>query len=118
MAMAFTAWLIAPAPMACTSARPCSRIMPATAPATAGGLEEAETRSASTAGRAGGPAAGGDVTGGGATGCWVAIGGGGLAAARSAEPSHANRRVDGVDGAVPRLGRDSTRNRRKAPAKG
>ena len=32
---ALIAWLSAPAPMACTSAVPCSRIIPAIAPATA-----------------------------------------------------------------------------------
>src|SRR6202521_4395392 len=48
MAMAFTAWLIAPAPMACTSTRPLLRMTPAMAPATATGLEVAETFSTST----------------------------------------------------------------------
>src|SRR6266513_342819 len=48
MAIALTAWLIAPAPMAWTSARPLLRITPAIAPATATGLEVAETLSTST----------------------------------------------------------------------
>src|SRR5258705_1194229 len=48
MAIAFTAWLIAPAPIACTSTRPLLRITPAIAPATATGLEVAETFSTST----------------------------------------------------------------------
>src|ERR1700730_3824878 len=48
MAIALTAWLIAPAPMACTSTRPLLRITPAMAPATATGLEVAETFSTST----------------------------------------------------------------------
>src|ERR1700682_4479133 len=48
MAIALTAWLIAPAPIACTSTRPLLRITPAMAPATATGLEVAETFSTST----------------------------------------------------------------------
>src|SRR4029077_18870439 len=51
MAIAFTAWLIAPAPIACTSTRPLLRITPAIAPATATGLEVAETFSTSTGAR-------------------------------------------------------------------
>src|SRR5207245_4478712 len=51
MAIAFTAWLIAPAPIACTSTRPLLRITPAMAPATATGLEVAETFSTSTGAR-------------------------------------------------------------------
>src|ERR1700694_1464000 len=47
MAIALTAWLIAPAPIACTSTRPLLRITPAMAPATATGLEVAETFSTS-----------------------------------------------------------------------
>src|SRR5438093_7766393 len=48
MATALTAWLIAAAPMACTSARPRSRTMPAMAPATSVGRDEAETFNALT----------------------------------------------------------------------
>src|SRR5439155_12048580 len=48
IAIALTAWLIAPAPMAWTSTRPLLRITPAIAPATATGLEVAETLSTST----------------------------------------------------------------------
>src|SRR5213592_515569 len=48
MAMALTAWLIAPAPIAWTSTRPLLRITPAIAPATATGFEVAETLSTST----------------------------------------------------------------------
>src|ERR1700674_2457758 len=51
MAIAVTAWLIAPAPIACTSTRPLLRITPAMAPATATGLEVAETFSTSTGAR-------------------------------------------------------------------
>src|SRR5712691_181789 len=51
MAIALTAWLMAPAPMACTSTRPLLRITPAMAPATATGLEVAETLSTSTGAR-------------------------------------------------------------------
>src|SRR6266566_5668470 len=51
MAIAFTAWLIAPAPIAWTSTRPLLRITPAIAPATATGLEVAETLSTSTGAR-------------------------------------------------------------------
>src|SRR3989442_2780753 len=51
MAIALTAWLIAPAPMAWTSTRPLLRITPAIAPATATGLEVAETLSTSTGAR-------------------------------------------------------------------
>src|SRR5258708_2909358 len=51
MAIALTAWLMAPAPMACTSTRPLLRITPAIAPATATGLEVAETFSTSTGAR-------------------------------------------------------------------
>src|SRR5512134_3228277 len=40
---AFIAWLTAPAPIACTSARWCSRTTPAIAPATADVREVAET---------------------------------------------------------------------------
>jgi hypothetical protein len=43
MATALTAWLVAPAPIACTSARPFSRTTPAIAPATALGRDRAET---------------------------------------------------------------------------
>src|SRR5260370_11010171 len=46
--MALTAWLIAPAPIACTSTRPLLRMTPAMAPATATGFEVAETLSTST----------------------------------------------------------------------
>jgi hypothetical protein len=48
MAMALMAWLIAPAPMACTSTRCWLRITPAIAPATATGLLVAETLRIST----------------------------------------------------------------------
>src|SRR5712692_2846376 len=48
MAIALTAWLIAPAPIAWTSTRPLLRITPAIAPATATGFEVAETLSTST----------------------------------------------------------------------
>src|SRR6266508_2019625 len=48
MAIALTAWLMAPAPIAWTSTRPLLRITPAIAPATATGLEVAETLSTST----------------------------------------------------------------------
>src|SRR6476646_498660 len=51
MAMALTAWLMAPAPIACTSTRPLLLITPAMAPATATGLEVAETFSTSTGAR-------------------------------------------------------------------
>src|SRR5579859_1725315 len=51
MAIALTAWLMAPAPMACTSTRPLLRMTPAMAPATATGLEVAETFSTSTGAR-------------------------------------------------------------------
>src|ERR1700741_3998726 len=51
MAIAFTAWLMAPAPIAWTSTRPLLRITPAIAPATATGLEVAETLSTSTGAR-------------------------------------------------------------------
>src|SRR5712691_4611705 len=51
MAIAFTAWLIAPAPMACTSTLPLLRMTPAMAPATATGLEVADTFSTSTGAR-------------------------------------------------------------------
>src|SRR5438105_12981872 len=51
MAMALTAWLIAPAPIAWTSTRPLLRITPAMAPATATGFEVAETLSTSTGAR-------------------------------------------------------------------
>src|SRR2546421_8093133 len=51
MAMALTAWLIAPAPMAWTSTRPLLRMTPAMAPATATGFEVAETLSTSTGAR-------------------------------------------------------------------
>src|SRR5438874_12798272 len=51
IAIALTAWLIAPAPMAWTSTRPLLRITPAIAPATATGLEVAETLSTSTGAR-------------------------------------------------------------------
>src|SRR5207302_7160063 len=50
MAMALTAWLIAPAPMAWTSTLPWLRITPAMAPATATGFEVADTFSTSTGG--------------------------------------------------------------------
>ena len=43
MATALTAWLTAPAPIACTSARWCSRTTPAIAPATAEVRESDET---------------------------------------------------------------------------
>src|SRR5215472_2110606 len=51
MAIALTAWLIAPAPIAWTSTRPLLRITPAIAPATATGFEVAETLSTSTGAR-------------------------------------------------------------------
>src|SRR5450631_1710125 len=51
MAIALTAWLMAPAPIACTSTRPLLLITPAMAPATATGLEVAETFSTSTGAR-------------------------------------------------------------------
>src|SRR5215813_14203746 len=51
MAIAFTAWLIAPAPIAWTSTRPLLRITPAIAPATATGFEVADTLSTSTGAR-------------------------------------------------------------------
>src|SRR3989475_1739157 len=51
MAIALTAWLIAPAPMAWTSTRPLLRITPAIAPATATGLAGAETLSTYTGAR-------------------------------------------------------------------
>src|SRR4029077_13661985 len=51
MAIALTAWLMAPAPMAWTSTLPLLRITPAMAPATATGLEVAETLSTSTGAR-------------------------------------------------------------------
>lgn len=43
MIAALRAWLTAPAPMACTSARRCSRTTPAMAPATAEVREPGET---------------------------------------------------------------------------
>src|SRR5258707_9744840 len=48
MAMALTAWLIAPAPMAWTSTFCWVRMTPAMAPATATGFEVAETLRTST----------------------------------------------------------------------
>src|SRR5260370_11234693 len=51
MAIALTAWLMAPAPIACPSTRPLLRITPAMAPATATGLDVAETFSTSTGAR-------------------------------------------------------------------
>src|SRR3977135_1611242 len=51
MAIAVTAWLMAPAPIACTSTRPLLLITPAMAPATATGLEGAETFSTSPGAR-------------------------------------------------------------------
>src|SRR2546430_5435000 len=51
MAIALTAWLMAPAPIAWTSTRPLLRMTPAIAPATATGLEVAETLSTSTGAR-------------------------------------------------------------------
>src|ERR1700693_2177990 len=48
MAIALTAWLMAPAPIACTSTPPLLLITPAMAPATATGLEVADTFSTST----------------------------------------------------------------------
>src|SRR4029077_2316021 len=51
MAMALTAWLMAPAPIAWTSTRPLLRITPAMAPATATGLDVAETFRTSTGAR-------------------------------------------------------------------
>src|SRR5258706_10722705 len=51
MAIALTAWLMAPAPIAWTSTRPLLRITPAIAPATATGLEVAETFKTSTGAR-------------------------------------------------------------------
>src|SRR5665213_819618 len=51
MAIALTAWLMAPAPIACTSTRPLLLITPAIAPATATGLEVADTFSTSTGAR-------------------------------------------------------------------
>src|SRR5438132_4594242 len=53
IAIALTAWLMAPAPMACTSTRLWVRTTPAMAPATATGLDVAETLRISTADRAG-----------------------------------------------------------------
>src|SRR3979411_3295831 len=60
MAIALTAWLIAPAPIAWTSTRVWLRTTPAIAPATATGFEVAETFKISMAARAarGTPAAG------------------------------------------------------------
>src|SRR5207237_2103151 len=60
MAIALTAWLMAPAPIACTSTRLWLRTTPAIAPATATGFEVAETFRISIAARAvrGTPAAG------------------------------------------------------------
>src|SRR2546428_14141754 len=60
MAIAFTAWLMAPAPIAWTSTRLWLRTTPAIAPATATGFEVAETFRISIAARAvrGTPAAG------------------------------------------------------------
>src|ERR1700737_2506411 len=52
MAIAFTAWLMAPAPIACTSTRLWLRTTPAIAPATATGLEVAETFRLAIAARA------------------------------------------------------------------
>src|SRR6266508_4502699 len=84
MATAFTAWLIAAAPMACTSARPRSRTIPAIAPATSVGRDEAETFSARATdgvGAAGGgsvPAAGGVATTASCS-CWLAKGSWGAA---------------------------------------
>src|SRR5437660_1989785 len=49
MAMAFTAWLRAPAPMTWTRARPSLRITPAKAPATELGLDLEDTLSVSMA---------------------------------------------------------------------
>src|SRR5438876_4139008 len=51
MAMALTAWLIAPAPIAWTSTRPLLRITPAMAPATATAFAVAEPLSTSTGAR-------------------------------------------------------------------
>src|SRR5260221_5999154 len=48
MAAALMAWFTAPAPIACTSARLCSRTTPAIAPATAVERERAETLMMST----------------------------------------------------------------------
>src|SRR6267378_5346093 len=53
MAIALTAWLMAPAPMAWTSTRCWVRTTPAMAPATATGLEVADTLRISIAGRGG-----------------------------------------------------------------
>src|ERR1700687_2605151 len=60
MAIALTAWLMAPAPIAWTSTRVWLRTTPAIAPATATGFEVAETFRISIAARAarGTPAAG------------------------------------------------------------
>src|SRR5438445_2128675 len=52
MAMALMAWLMAPAPMACTSTRCWVRTTPAMAPATATGLLVAETLRISNCGSA------------------------------------------------------------------
>src|ERR1700737_497567 len=51
--IALTAWLMAPAPIACTSPRVWLRTTPAIAPATATGFEVAETFKISIAARAG-----------------------------------------------------------------
>src|SRR5260370_26183599 len=56
MAIALTAWLMAPAPMAWTSTLPLLRITPAMAPATATGFEVAETLRTSTGTRSAGTA--------------------------------------------------------------
>src|ERR1700736_2396881 len=60
IAIALTAWLMAPAPIACTSTRVWLRTTPAIAPATATGFEVAETFKISMAARAarGTPASG------------------------------------------------------------
>src|SRR5581483_9473207 len=67
-AIAFTAWLMAPAPMACSSTCPRSRTMPAMAPATAAGREDDETFSAAGAGSATGNGGAGSLHGAAAPG--------------------------------------------------
>src|SRR2546425_11603850 len=63
--MALPAWLMAPAPMAWTSTRCWVRTTPAMAPATATGLEVADTFRISIAGRGGLGGAAGALLGGG-----------------------------------------------------
>src|SRR5437879_4934344 len=70
MAIALTAWLMAPAPMAWTSTRLWVRTTPAMAPATATGLEVAETLRISMAGRPDRPVLGAPGVAGGLA--WLA----------------------------------------------